>query len=76
MAQLLGELEKFKQEFEMRSGQSLDAIPGMERPPQSVNVSDTVSKVIWAKQLQQKVLSNLKIAQSLFQDMKSLEKYP
>ena len=49
LARITGEVAKFKEEFNMRTGQSLDAIPGMEKPPQSMNVSETVSAIIWSR---------------------------
>lgn len=49
----------------MRTGQSLDAIPGHEKPPQSSNVSDTVSAIIWSRQLKLKIQNNLKVAKGL-----------
>lgn len=46
---LINEVGKLREEFNMRTGQSLDAIPGHEKPPQSQNVSDTVSAIIWSR---------------------------
>ena len=56
----------------MRTGQSLDAIPGQEKPPQSQNVSETVSAIIWSRQLKLKVTNNLKVAKGLLADLSSL----
>jgi hypothetical protein len=47
----------------------------MEKPPQSSNVSDTVSAIIWSRQLAQKLQANMKLAQSLFADISSLPKF-
>ena len=55
LVQLSSEVKKTKEEFEARTGQSLEQIPGMEKPPQTNNVSDTVSAIVWARQLSQKV---------------------
>jgi len=47
----------------------------MEKPPQSANVSDTVSAIIWSRQLSQKISSNMKVAQSLFADISTIAKF-
>jgi hypothetical protein len=47
----------------------------MEKPPQSANVSETVSAIIWSRQLSQKLTSNNKVAQSLFADISSIAKF-
>jgi len=73
--QLASEVKKTKEEFETRTGQALEQIPGLERPPQTNNASDVVSAIVWARQLSQKILSNMKVAQSLFGDLASLQKY-
>jgi len=46
----------------------------MERPPQSQNVSDTVSAIIWSRQLSQKLQSNLKAAQAMFSDISGMSR--
>jgi len=74
LAQLSGEVLKFKEEFENRTGQSLEQIPGMEKPPQSANVSDTVSAIIWSRQLFLKIQSNLKVASGLFGDLNAIQR--
>ena len=56
----------------MRTGQSLDAIPGADRPPQSSNVSDTVSAIIWSRQLMLKVQNNSKVAKGLLSDLSGM----
>jgi hypothetical protein len=53
---LIAEVEqKYRVDFENRTGQSLEQIPDMEKPPQSQNVSDTISGIIWARQLSLKM---------------------
>jgi dynein heavy chain 2 len=75
LAQISGEVARFKDEFNMRTGQKLDDIvPGMEKPPQSMNASDTVSAIIWSHQLSQKVQQNLKISGSLFKDLGGMQR--
>jgi len=70
LIQLVAEVEqKYKVDFENRTGQSLEQIPGLDKPPQSQNVSDTISAIIWARQLSLKIQSNLKAASSLFSDL-------
>jgi len=64
--QLSSDLKKTKDEFEARTGQALEQIPGMERPPQTNNASDVVCAVVWSRQISQKVQANMKMAQSLF----------
>lgn len=55
-------MQKTKEEFEARTGQSLEQIPGMEKPPQSQNASETVGALIWARQLGLKLQQNQKAA--------------
>lgn len=56
ITQLIAEVEqKYKVDFENRTGQSLEQIPDLEKPPQSQNVSDTISGIIWARQLSLKI---------------------
>lgn len=70
VSQLIAEVEqKYKVDFENRTGQSLEQIPDLEKPPQSQNVSDTISGIIWARQLLLKIQSNLKAATGLFSDV-------
>lgn len=74
LAQLSGEVQKSKEEFEARTGQSLEQIPGMEKPPQSQNVSDTVGAIIWSRQMSLKLQQNFKAAQGLFGDLNGIQK--
>lgn len=75
LTQLVAEVEKtYKVDFENRTGQSLEHIPDLEKPPQSQNVSDTISGIIWARQLSLKIQSNLKVANGLFQDLQQLSR--
>lgn len=53
----------------------MDQIAGQDRPPQTMNASETISAIVWARQLSQKVQSNLKAAQQLFGDLQGLAKY-
>ena len=69
---LINEVGKFREEFNMRTGQSLDAIPGHEKPPQSSNVSETVSAIIWSRQLMLKIQNNLKVAKGLLADLSGM----
>ena len=69
---LINEVAKSREEFNMRTGQSLDAIPGQEKPPQSQNVSETVSAVIWSRQLMLKIQNNAKIAKGLLADLSNM----
>ena len=71
---LVAEVQKFKDEFNMRTGQSLDSIPGMEKPPQSTNVTETVSAIIWSRQLSLKVQNNLKLSKGLFSDLGGMKR--
>lgn len=57
----------------MRTGQSLDAIPGQEKPPQSCNVSETVSAIIWSRQLMLKIQNNIKVAKGLLADLSGMQ---
>lgn len=47
----------------------------MEKPPQTNNVSDVVSAIVWSRQLSQKIQSNQKVAQSLFGELSTLQKF-
>jgi len=47
----------------------------MEKPPQTANVSDTVGGIIWSRQMSQKIMNNLRVAQGLFGDIQSIEKF-
>jgi hypothetical protein len=50
LTQLIAEVDqKYKVDFENRTGQSLEQLPDLEKPPQSQNVSDTISGIIWAR---------------------------
>lgn len=49
-------VDKIKQEFESRSGQSLDPILGMEAIPSAHSFSKYVNSIIWIRQLSAKVL--------------------
>ena len=62
LVQLTSDVHKTKEDFEARTGQSLEQIPGMEKPPQTNNVSDVVSAIVWARQISQKIQSNQKVA--------------
>ena len=50
----------------------MDAIPGHEKPPQSSNVSDTVSAIIWSRQLKLKIQNNLKVSNGLLADLSGM----
>jgi uncharacterized protein YegL len=65
---------KTKDEFEQRTGQSLEQLPNMDRPPQTNNVSEIISFIVWAKQLSLRVHSNSDIAKSLFPDIQQTSK--
>jgi hypothetical protein len=62
------------EDFSMRTGQSIESVPGMEKPPQCQNVSPVISAIIWARQLSQKIESNTLAAKSLFLDLPALKK--
>ncbi len=47
----------------------------MEKPPQTNNVSDVVSAIVWARQLSQKTQSNQKLASQLFGDLASMSRF-
>jgi len=49
--EMTGEIKKIGEDFAMRTGQSIESIPGMEKPPQCQNVSPVISAIIWARQL-------------------------
>mmetsp|Transcript_23934 Transcript_23934/g.36629 ORF Transcript_23934/g.36629 Transcript_23934/m.36629 type:complete len:142 (+) Transcript_23934:1264-1689(+) len=74
VAQLIGEIKKINEEFNMRTGQSIESVPGMEKPPQCQNVSPVISAIIWARQLFQKIDSNMVAAKGLFSDVPALKK--
>lgn len=70
---MVGEIKKMGEDFNMRTGQSIESIPGMEKPPQCQNVSPVISAIIWARQLSQKIESNILAARSLFMDLPALQ---
>ena len=72
VTQMVGEVKRMAEDFNMRTGQSMESIPGMEKPPQCQNVSAVISNIIWARQLSQKIDSNRMAAQSLFMDLPEL----
>ena len=39
LSQMIAELNTIEDDFNVRTGQSLETIPGMERPPQTQNMS-------------------------------------
>lgn len=50
LQQLMSDLRKIKEDFEGRTGQSLEQqIPGMDRPPQTQNASEQISAIVWAR---------------------------
>jgi len=49
VTQMIGEVKIMANDFNMRTGQSIESIPGMEKPPQCNNVSQTISAIIWAR---------------------------
>jgi len=71
---MTAEIKKIGEDFNMRTGQSIESIPGMEKPPQCQNVSPVISAIIWARQLSQKIDSNIMAAKSLFMDLPALKK--
>jgi Dynein heavy chain, N-terminal region 1 len=71
---MIAEIKKMGEDFNMRTGQSIESIPGMEKPPQCQNVSPFISAIIWASQLSQKIESNITAAKSLFMDLPNLKK--
>lgn len=75
LVQLASEVRKIKEDFEAKAGQSMEQIPGIEKPPQTNNSSDVISAIVWARQISSKIQSNQKVAQSLFGDLASLQKY-
>ena len=74
VVQMIGELKRMAEDFNMRTGQSIESIPGMEKPPQCQNVSPVISAIIWARQLSQKIESNSMAAKSLFMGVPALQK--
>lgn len=74
VTQMVGEVEKMGEDFNARTGQSMETIPGMEKPPQCQNVSPVISAIIWARQLSQKIDSNIMAAKSLFMDLPALQR--
>jgi hypothetical protein len=63
---MIAEVQKIRDDFLQRTGQSMENIPGKEKPPQCQNVSPIISDIIWARQLSQKIKSNITAAQSMF----------
>jgi len=51
VTQMIGEVRKMAEDFAMRTGQSIESVPGLEKPPQCQNVSAVISAIIWARQL-------------------------
>jgi hypothetical protein len=39
LSQMIAELNTIEDDFNVRTGQSLETVPGMERPPQTQNMS-------------------------------------
>jgi dynein heavy chain 2 len=74
VTQMIGEVEKMAEDFNARTGQSMETIPGREKPPQCQNVSPVISAIIWARQLSQKLDSNILAAKSLFMDLPALKR--
>ena len=66
---MIGEIKKQAEDFNMRTGQSIESVPGVEKPPQCQNTSPTISAIIWARHLSQKIESNMSAAESLFKDL-------
>jgi len=75
LVSLIQEAKQLKEEFETRSGQRMDAVPGMDKPPESRYSSKHVSAILWTRQLFGKLQSNFKMAQSLLSDLKDSGTY-
>ena len=74
VTQMIGEVKRMAEDFAMRTGQSIESVPGLEKPPQCQNVSPVISAIIWARQLNQKIESNSMAAKSLFMGVPALQK--
>lgn len=74
VTEMIAEVKKMNDDFTARTGQGGKSIPGMEKPPQCQNVSPVISAIIWARQLSQKLDSNISAAGSLFKDLPALKK--
>lgn len=74
VTEMIAEVKKMNDDFTARTGQGVTSIPGMEKPPQCQNVSPVISAIIWARQLSQKLDSNISAAGSLFKDLPALKK--
>lgn len=72
---LVAEAVQLKEEFETRTGQRVDAVAGMDRPPESRYSSKHVSAILWTRQLFTKLQSNFKMAQNLLGDLRKFEDY-
>ena len=75
LVSLISEANQLKEEFETRSGQRVDVVPGMENPPESRFSSKHVASIVWTRQLFGKLQSNFKMAQTLLGDLKQSANY-
>ena len=66
---LLGQLQEYlkemKEDFSARSGQSAGS---KKKPPKGKNLPEVVNDIVWARQLQNKVLCWLLVNAKLFTD--------
>ena len=75
LGNLLTEAKNIKNEFESRSGQKIEVIPGMTEPPENKWSSKKVSAIIWARELFGKIQTNLRMSQSLLIDLEQSHEY-
>jgi hypothetical protein len=52
---IIKEIDDMKNEYESRTGQSLDPLPGKETVPPTKNFSPNLSAIIWTRQLAERI---------------------
>lgn len=69
LVNLITVTERIREEFESRTGQSLDPESGMENIPTSHNFSKVLNAIIWARQLIGKIKKLQNISSGILGDL-------
>ena len=72
---LINQANITKEEYESRSGQTIDPQLGMESIPQGHNFSKTVNSIIWVRQLSFKLKKMTFAANTFLSDLKKFESF-
>ena len=72
---IMNQIESIRDEFESRTGQRIEVLPGMDRPPDGIHMSELVNGIVWARQLFNKIQNNMRLTQGLLSDLPKYNDY-